>query len=140
MTRWSAQDVLRLEQPRIPGDAKKWATGDKPILEAEVQRAVLQLLRKHPLVGWAHRFNSRVVDVVDKKSKKGTRPMFMSFKGCPDILGQLKTGAFLAIECKSTIGKLTPEQAEFLSLVNQHGGLAFVARSVDDVLKYLPLR
>ena len=82
----------------------------------------------------------RVLDVVDKKAKTGTRPMRTAPKGHPDLSGMLRGGRALYVECKSSVGKLTEEQAAFLSLVNQHGGLAFVARSVDDVLKHLPLR
>jgi VRR-NUC domain len=110
------------------------------VLEADVQRAVLGLLLKHPAVAFAHRINTRVVDVADAKSKTGTRPMRTAPKGHPDIKGMLKNGRALYVECKSSKGQLTEEQATFLSLVNKHGGLAFVARSIDDVLRHLPLR
>lgn len=110
------------------------------MLEGDVQRDVLKLLRRHPRVAWAHRFNSRVFDVQDKRSKTGMRPMRAAFKGCSDILGQLKDGRLLAIECKSTTGKPTDEQAAFLDVVNRHGGVGFIARRTDDVLVHLPLR
>ena len=138
--RWSEQELLTLQQPRVPGDSRGWTTGDQKVLEKDVQAAVLALLLKHPAVAFINRINARVLDVVDKKAKTGTRPMRTAPKGHPDLSGMLKTGRALYVECKSSIGKLTEEQAIFLSLVNQHGGLAFVARSVDDVLKHLPLR
>lgn len=141
MTRMTAQDVLALQQSKVPGGDKGWTTGDRKVLEADVQRAVVQLLKRHPAIAWVQRMNSRVVDVVDKKSKTGMRPMFMTFKGCPDVWAMLKgSGRLVVIECKSSTGRLTDEQAAFLSLVNQFGGLAFVARSADDVLKHLPLK
>jgi hypothetical protein len=107
--------------------------------EADVQRAVLKVLKMHPSVAWAERFNSRVVDVTDARSKTGVRPMRMAFKGCSDVLGQLKDGRLMAIECKRPGGKLTDEQAAFLTTVNAHGGLGIVADSVDTLLRYLPM-
>jgi hypothetical protein len=125
--------------PSVEVPGAKPARGDK-LLEADVQRAVLALLKQHPRVAWAERFNSRVLDVVDRKSKTGFRPMRMAFKGCADILGQLKDGKLFACECKSTTGDATDDQLAFLSLVNKFGGLAFIARHPDDVLKYIPLQ
>lgn len=124
----------------VPG--QKHGRGDR-LLEADVQRAVLSLLRQHPRVAWAHRFNSRMLDVPDRKSKTGFRPMRMAFKGCADILGQLKplpgerAGATLAVECKSTNGNMTEDQSAFLSLVIRSGGCAFVARCAADVMRYI---
>jgi hypothetical protein len=50
-----------------------------------------------------------------------------------DILGCLPDGRFLAIEVKSDNGHATDEQAAFIADVIRHGGVAFVARSMDDV-------
>ena len=44
---------------------------------------------------------------------------------------------FLAIEVKTKTGKVSLDQAKFLKLVNESGGLGFVARSVDDVIDTL---
>ena len=50
----------------------------------------------------------------------------------------MKDGRLLAVECKRTNGgKLSTEQAHFISMVNQFGGRAFVATSAIDVLKSL---
>ena len=107
--------------------------------ETDIQRCILALLAKHPSVAFAHRINSRVLDVDDKHSKTGKRPMRMAPKGLPDIAGMLRTGHALYIECKSADGTLTEEQACFLARVNEHRGVAFVARSIDDVLRHIPL-
>jgi penicillin-binding protein-related factor A (putative recombinase) len=56
--------------------------------------------------------------------------------GVSDILG-LYEGKFLAIEVKSKTGKLSPEQFSFISEINSRGGLAFMARSVEDVVANL---
>lgn len=58
--------------------------------------------------------------------------------GVADILGVLPGGCMLAIEVKAPKGKPpTPEQVEFLELIKRKGGLAFVARSVEDVERAL---
>jgi hypothetical protein len=132
-----SQRPLQFGVDEVPG--AKHAKGDK-LLEADVQKAVLALLKQHPRVAWAHRFNSRVLDVPDRKSKTGFRPMRMAFKGCADILGMLTNGKALAVECKSTTGDATDDQIAFLSLVNKFGGCAFIARKADDVLRYIPLK
>ena len=50
-------------------------------------------------------------------------------KGSADILGVLPDGRFLAVECKSPTGRLTPEQSAFLERIRGLGGVAIVARS-----------
>lgn len=57
--------------------------------------------------------------------------------GSSDILGILPDGRFLAIECK--YGKAEPTEAQrfFIEVINSQGGIAFVARSVDDVERAL---
>lgn len=59
--------------------------------------------------------------------------------GSADILGILKpTGRFLAIECKTEIGKQSDLQKAFQRMIESHGGLYILARSVGDVLSNLP--
>jgi Holliday junction resolvase len=57
--------------------------------------------------------------------------------GVPDILGILPGGRMLAIEVKTERGKLSPHQERFIKNINDNGGLAFVARSFDDVVRTL---
>jgi len=95
--------------------------------ESDSLREVMQALRNHPLVGWVQRQNSGVAKVSGRFIKFGWR-------GCSDILGQLKDGRLLAVECKRLVGgKLTREQASFLEQVRQCGGVAFVASTMKDV-------
>lgn len=56
--------------------------------------------------------------------------------GVSDILGIYK-GRFLAIEVKSENGRLTPGQKRFIDSVNANGGIAFVAKCVEDVEYFL---
>jgi len=57
----------------------------------------------------------------------GGRFIKCGFTGCPDIIGQLKDGRFLAIEVKKSGGKLTKEQNEFITMVNMNHRFGIVA-------------
>lgn len=57
--------------------------------------------------------------------------------GTPDIIGVCEGGRFLAIEVKTAEGRVSKEQAAFLRQVTDAGGLAFVARSLDDVIRQI---
>ena len=95
--------------------------------EATILEAALRLLRIHPSVGWAHRANVGAVRM------NGARYVRFGFVGCSDIIGQLKDGRFLAIECKAPRGRVTDDQKAFLDRVQRHGGVSGVVRSVQDV-------
>lgn len=56
--------------------------------------------------------------------------------GISDILG-VWDGRLLAIEVKAPGGKLSSEQIKFIDDVNAAGGIAFVAYSIEDVVKNL---
>ena len=49
----------------------------------------------------------------------------------PHHVGQT-LAVFVAIEAKTATGRLRPEQRQFLAVVQGHGGLCCVARSVED--------
>jgi hypothetical protein len=58
--------------------------------------------------------------------------------GLSDIIGIMPDGRFLAIECKRPDGgAMSDDQLAFLQEVAERGGLAIVARSVDDVVEGL---
>jgi len=59
-----------------------------------------------------------------------------STKGVADIIGIYK-GKPLAIEVKTPNGKLSAHQEAFLGNWRNQGGIAIVARSVDDVINAL---
>lgn len=128
-----AQIGLDLPMPEVPG---MYDTGIVGVEEAVIQSAVLDFLRVHTLVGWVERFNSAAGHLV---YEDGTQSQFMrfAFKGCSDILGQLKDGRLLAVECKRWDGKLKYEQAVFLDRVIRNKGVGFVAKSPESVQLYL---
>ena len=61
----------------------------------------------------------------------------MSHVGIADILG-IYQGRFLAIEVKGPRGKVSDAQSRFLRNIEEHGGIAFVARSVEDLKLHMP--
>ena len=103
-------------------------TNDRPESAALVE--VLKALKAHPAVSWCERINSGA-------AKVGNRFIRFGFKGCPDVLGQLRDGRLLGVEVKSPTGKLRPEQSVFLERIRGAGGVAFVARDLRDVMREL---
>ena len=103
-------------------------SNDRPEAAALVE--VLKALNTHAAVAWCERMNSGAARI-------GVRFVRFGFKGCPDVLGQLKDGRLLGVEVKAKTGKLRPEQAVFLERIRCAGGVAFVARDLRDVLREL---
>lgn len=103
--------------------------------EAQVLRGVLQLLAMHPRVAWAQRMQSGAGKLVRKNG--ASQFLRFGFPGCPDVLGQLRDGRVLAVECKRPSGVVTPEQVSFLECVRANGGVALIARSATDVAEAL---
>jgi len=52
----------------------------------------------------------------------------------PEMVGQ-QVAVFLSIEVKTPTGRLRPEQKQWLDTVRAAGGIAGVARSVEDALR-----
>lgn len=94
---------------------------EKP--EKKIQANILEFLKKLPS---DHGFFFKV-------------PQFMLSKaGISDIIGiyrpnKKEVGQFVAIEVKTIDGKATKLQLFFIRMVEKAGGLAGIARSVDDV-------
>lgn len=98
--------------------------------EAAALVEVLAALRSHAAVAWCERMNSGA-------ARMGARFVRFGWKGCPDVLGQLKDGRLLGVEVKGPAGKPRPEQSVFLERIRCAGGVAFVARDLRDVLRGL---
>lgn len=61
-----------------------------------------------------------------------------SAKGVSDILGIYK-GYPLAIEIKRLKGRVSENQQAFLDKFKAEGGIAFIARSLDDVIRHFEM-
>jgi VRR-NUC domain len=60
------------------------------------------------------------------------RLVHFGIKGMSDLNGITLHGRYVAIEGKTGSGKLKVEQAAFLRMIQERGGISGVARSVDD--------
>ena len=103
-------------------------TNNRPEAAALVE--VLKVLRNHPAVAWCERQNTGAAKVDGRFIRFGWR-------GCSDLIGMMKDGRLLAVECKAPGGQLRPEQKEFLSLVRRFNGVGIVARNALDIIERL---
>jgi hypothetical protein len=102
--------------------------------ESAVLASIMQALAFYPKVAWHARMNSGSYTVGEGAERRYIR---FGFPGCPDILGMMTDARLLAIEVKRLSGRTTEAQDAFLETVRANGGVAFVARSVDDLREYL---
>lgn len=94
--------------------------------EQAIQRAILEYLNWQHIKAWKN--NTAGIYV------KACNTYIPSHApGVSDILGVPPGGRFLAIEVKAPKGRASPYQLQFIDEVNQQGGLAFVAHSVEEV-------
>lgn len=112
------------------------------LLESEMKLTVSEkAIEKQIIIWlWSKRIFCTKIDntgIYDAKLGK-FRHQHGSFKrkGISDIVG-IYEGRFLAIEVKSESGRLSSDQKVFLDDVKANGGIAIVARSVDDVERAL---
>jgi hypothetical protein len=99
--------------------------------EAQVQDAILRYLAVERRVVWAARMNSGKGKLLRPDGSQTW--ISFGFTGCPDIMGMLRDGRYLAIECKRTGGRVRPEQRQHITQAADHGAVAVIARSVEDV-------
>lgn len=111
--------------------------------ERKIQQEIMGFLRSIGIMCWINE-SQGTYDPVRKTFRKNNNPYKM--RGVSDILGlvpyytedtKASLGRFLAIEVKSDKGRLTDEQRIFLAKINQEGGIAFVARSVEQCANQL---
>jgi hypothetical protein len=99
--------------------------------EQDIQKQILDYLRFRGIFCWKN--NTAGIYV---KARNTYIPSHAP--GVSDILGVLKGGCFLAIEVKAEKGRVSPHQQLFLDSINQAGGLAFVAHSIEEVQRNIP--
>ena len=71
-------------------------------------------------------------NVGSARTERGEYITFGLCTGSSDLIGILPDGRFLAIECKSSTGKPTTAQLNFIDAIKKSGGVAGVCRTVDD--------
>lgn len=100
------------------------------IKESQIQKAILQYLQIKGVFCFVNK-TTGTFDPVRKSFRANT-----THKGVSDILG-IYQGRFLAVEVKSKTGRPTPEQTKFIEDVNNEGGIAFIARGIEDIERML---
>ena len=120
--------------PKPPPKRLKLTRYEAP--ERDVLPSLLEALPFFKRVAWFERMNSGAGKLLYPDGRASQFLRF-GFKGCGDIIGQLIDGRFLSIEAKRASGKSNDDQIAFAAKVNANGGLAFVARSIDDLKQYL---
>lgn len=98
--------------------------------EQQIQRKVIEYLRWHRNVAWVERMNVGARKIRDGFIRFG-------FRGCSDIIGQMKDGRFLAVEVKKPGGIISKDQEEFIATVKQYGGVACIIYGQDELVEYL---
>jgi len=102
--------------------------------ERYIEAQILNYLRGQKIYCWKNT-SAGYFDAKIGRFRKQSSPY--AIKGTSDILGIIAVGRCLAIEVKSKYGKVSPEQLAFIKKINENGGLAFVARSLEEVIKCL---
>lgn len=97
-------------------------------LEQEIKRDIVTYLKMMGAFVWV----TTNVGVYDKASGSYRRMSGSQMRGVADVIGVFRKRP-LAVEVKSHRGKLSPFQEEFLRRFAESGGIAIVARSVQDV-------
>ena len=99
--------------------------------ERDLQKTILDYLRLKKCLVFKH------VSTGIRIQGKHFIPFPMGEKGISDIIGCTKKGQFLACEVKMKGNKATPAQFKFLKEVEEHGGIAILANSLDDVISQI---
>lgn len=111
---------------------------ERKITEHDIQKTILDWLRTKHIM--AFRMQSSFVTAEYKGKKRAFR---CGVVGISDILAFKKMGSDapvfmpLFIECKAPNGKQSAAQKEFQAEVEAEGMVYILARSVEDVQKYL---
>lgn len=122
--------------------------------ESQIQNRILlecgrgdtRLFRQNVGQGWVGRLVRKQAGTVELASARplhaglceGSSDLigWRTVEVTPEMVGQ-RLAVFAAIEVKSATGRPTPEQAAFLKAVREAGGVACVARSVEDAQRAL---
>lgn len=91
-------------------------------LEGQVVNECLMALSEAGALAWRN-------DTGALKVPGGRLIRYGLCKGSADIIAIAPDGVFVAVECKTAKGRVTPEQRRFLDAVCAKGGRAGVARS-----------
>jgi hypothetical protein len=102
--------------------------------EEDRKRAIFEWLCSVGVYAWEQNNSARYSPTLGawiKRHGRGYLP------GLADIGGEMPNGIILQIEVKTKDGKPTVDQFRHLERIRKGNGVAFVARSIDDVIRGL---
>lgn len=102
--------------------------------EGKIEKQILVWLMWKGILAW----KVKTMGTYDQRLGRYRKSSPLYRKGVSDIHG-IYRGKPFAIECKSKKGVLSVEQKLFIQDYERHGGIAIVARSVEDVERALKL-
>jgi hypothetical protein len=100
-----------------------------PSKEKPIENQILTWLRLKGVFAWKNQ-STGIFDPRKGIFRKSNNPFHIN--GVSDILG-VWHGRPLAIEVKSETGRVSDAQKEFITRFREAGGIAFIARSIEDV-------
>ena len=95
--------------------------------ESDIMRACMLALSEAGCLIWRQ-------NVGTLKNAAGIPIRFGLCVGSSDLIGIAPDGRFLAVEIKTSKGRATSEQVNFIEAVRNRGGIAGIARSPADAL------
>lgn len=120
--------------------------------ESQVQALILRALGSRPdtrlfrnQVGgaWMGKPRGKILDLTEARFVQcglavgsGDLIGWHSITVTPELVGR-KLAVFLSVEVKTDTGRVRPEQVNWLEQVQKHGGIACVARNVEEAQKAL---
>ena len=147
MSRWTIEDIERVKQRNCKKTSDRnldQVAEIQPVQNSSKQKKInntisANALTKHALkildLSGYHVWRQNNGAVYDEKKKCFRKNS--STHGISDIIGfNRKTGQFIACEIKVGKDKLSPEQEVFLNSVKRSGGIALVAKSIDDLEQF----
>lgn len=102
--------------------------------EAELLSFALSALKISGLVYWRVSNGASLYTVGGK-----TRMRRSSIKGFPDLAGITPQGVFWAMELKTKIGRVTPEQKDWLKKLYESNANTTIARTPEEILAFIEL-
>lgn len=101
--------------------------------EKQIENQILNWLEWKNIYAW----KTKTTGTFDRRRGCFISTSRLYRKGVADVIGILPMGRLFAIEVKSQKGRLQENQKTFLGEIEKRGGLALVARSLEDVEKGL---
>ncbi len=101
------------------------------LIQAQATTDGHRLFRNNVAKAWVGIYAGRTAD--GTVTLKNARPLHAGLcVGSSDLIGFTAKGRFLAVECKSAVGRPSPEQTNFIETVRKFNGLAGLAKSISD--------